>query len=388
MINWKILRILLVAIFCSMLGLGIATPLLPAYAHELGATEMDIGFIFGAFSISLSLFLPIVGRLSDVRGRKPFIVSGLLVYVVTSVAYILLKDMHALILIRFSQGIAAALLVAAEAYTGDIAPKGKEGLMMGFLNASLAAGLCAGPLTGGAAKDLFGIKAAFLIMGLVCLFAFFICAIFLPHRKEELVFTKDKPSVTYREFLSDRNIAGLFLFRLAYSMCIGAIWAFGPLIADTEYNMSGLAIGVFLTLGIFISAVLMVPMGFLADRFSKRFLMSAGGVIIAYAMLFFCSINEGWEFYIASILFGVGGGLSLPSVMGMAVVLGREKESMGTVVSLLILGETMGLALGSIIAGIVIHTFSIKAAFTGAAAMILATTVITLFLTSGSGMHR
>ena len=40
------------AIFAAITGAGIVVPLLPVYAHELGATGIYIGMIFGSFSIS------------------------------------------------------------------------------------------------------------------------------------------------------------------------------------------------------------------------------------------------------------------------------------------------------------------------------------------------
>jgi len=68
--------------FTAMTGVGIVVPFLPVYAYDLGlgASGIYISLIFGAFSLSRSVFLPYFGRCSDRRGRKPFIVSGLFVF--------------------------------------------------------------------------------------------------------------------------------------------------------------------------------------------------------------------------------------------------------------------------------------------------------------------
>ena len=66
----RVFVILFFSIFSSMLGIGIIAPLLPIYAESFGASGLWIGIIFSGFSISRSIFMPIVGRWSDKRGRK------------------------------------------------------------------------------------------------------------------------------------------------------------------------------------------------------------------------------------------------------------------------------------------------------------------------------
>jgi len=80
-----------------MLGQGIVVPLLPVYAHQLGATGFSIGIMFGAFSISRTLFLPYFGSQSDQRGRKPYITTGLLLFSLASIAYMFSYDVNTLI---------------------------------------------------------------------------------------------------------------------------------------------------------------------------------------------------------------------------------------------------------------------------------------------------
>ena len=127
--NAKIFATLFLAVFSVTLGVGLVVPLLPVYAHELGATGLYIGFIFGAFSLSRTAFLPIFGRLSDLKGRKPFITTGLLAYSLVSIGFTLSRNVSLLILIRFFQGIASAMILpVAQAYIGEITPKQKEGL--------------------------------------------------------------------------------------------------------------------------------------------------------------------------------------------------------------------------------------------------------------------
>ena len=88
MINRRVLRVLFLAIFSSMLGASLVVPLLPSYAHNLGATGFRVGLIFTTFSLSRNLLVPVFGHWSDAKGRKPFITCGLFAYFVAFIVYI------------------------------------------------------------------------------------------------------------------------------------------------------------------------------------------------------------------------------------------------------------------------------------------------------------
>ena len=104
----KIFATLFFSIFATVTGVGIVIPLLPVYAHDLGASGFSIGMIFGSFYLARTFFLPYFGRLSDRKGRKPLIVPALLVYAAISLGFIVFKDIQALIVLRFFQGMASA----------------------------------------------------------------------------------------------------------------------------------------------------------------------------------------------------------------------------------------------------------------------------------------
>ncbi|MGD9022303.1 MAG: MFS transporter [Deltaproteobacteria bacterium] len=382
--NTRVFGTLFIAVFSVTLGVGLVVPLLPVYAHELGATGTYIGLIFGAFSLSRTVFLPYFGRLSDLKGRKPFLTTGLLAYFLVSLLYVVSKNVSFFILIRFVQGIASAMILpVAQAYVGEITPKDKEGFMMGLFNVSLYAGLSIGPLVGGMVKDTLGIQPAFLSMGLVSLLGFLLCLILLPPRKLETLLRHSKPPLRYRILLKNRHIGGLFIFRLAYTSCIGLVWAFLPLLAHTQFRLSSSAIGVLVMLGVLTSGLLQTPMGLLADRLNKRALIATGGLITAVAVSSFLLVKGFWGLFIANVLFGVGGGISVPAVMAMTVIIGRRTSSMGSVMAILTMGHSLGMFTGPMLAGIMTDAFRLSFAFAAGVFVMLIGVAAALLLTSG-----
>jgi MFS family permease len=382
--NTKVFGTLFLAVFSVTLGVGLVVPLLPVYAHKLGATGLYIGFIFGAFSLSRTAFLPLFGRLSDLKGRKPFITTGLLAYFLVSIAFAFSKSVDLFVMIRFLQGIASAMILpVAQAYVGEITPKQKEGFMMGLFNLSLYGGLSVGPVVGGAVNDAFGIQASFLGMGVVSLLGFLLCVVLLPPRKEERPFEQVKVPVRYIALIKNRYVGALFVFRFAFTTCIGIVWAFLPLLADSEFNLSSSAIGILVMLGVLTSGLLQTPMGLLADRFDKRVLIAAGGIVVAGSVFFFVYASGFWGLFVANILFGVGGGIAIPAVMAMTVILARHTGAMGSIMALLTMGHSLGMLTGPILAGFMMDTFQLRVAFVGGTAVMGVGVVVAFLFTSG-----
>ena len=149
---------LFIAIFASTMGVGFIGPLLPFYARSLGATGLTIGLIFSGFSLARFVFMPFIGRLSDRFGRKRFITTGLAIVTLFSLAYLKVDSIGSLLVVRFLHGAASGMVVpVAQAYIGDIAPKGREGSVMGTFMVFLFTAFGIGPLLAGPLADRFGL---------------------------------------------------------------------------------------------------------------------------------------------------------------------------------------------------------------------------------------
>jgi DHA1 family multidrug resistance protein-like MFS transporter len=374
-LNKKIFGTLFFSIFAAVTGVGIVVPLLPVYAHDLGASGFYIGLIFGSFSLSRTFFLPYFGRLSDLKGRKPFIVPGFLAYALISIAFVYSNSVDTLIIIRFFHGIASAMLMPViQAYIGDITPKGREGVTMGMFNMSLFLGLSLGPVIGGTLKDYFSLQGSFFCMGLLALIAFFLSLFLLPPTTSEQAISHGKNPFSWKMLLSDRPVLGLFIFRFAYVVCVGIIWGFIPLLADMEFAASSSLIGVLVMLGVFISGLIHVPMGYLADRISKKLMVAAGGLLISYAILSFEWSGSIKDLVIATVIFGLGGGISMPALMAMAVLKGSSINAMGSIMALMTVAHSLGMLCGALVGGLMMDFFQLRWAFPlGAVIMMICT---------------
>jgi MFS transporter, DHA1 family, multidrug resistance protein len=389
-LNRRIFSILFFALFSTITGVGIVVPLLPVYAHSLGAAGIYIGLIFGAFSISRTFFLPYFGRWSDRKGRKPFIVVGLLAYTVVSAAFIFSASVTHLIVIRFLQGIASAMIMpVVQAYVGDITPPGREGFMMGLFNMSLFLGLSLGPVAGGLINDFVGMNATFAAMGILSFIGFLLCQSMLPPTREEAVVHRRRPPLRWHVILSDRLVAGLFTYRLVYTTGIGVIWGFLPVMAAAELNLRSSQIGFLVMLGVFVSGMIQLPMGKLADIFNRKIMVAAGGLVAGTALMAYQQAYSYEYLVTVSVLFGVGGGVAMPALMAMAVNEGHRTESMGSVIALLTMAHSIGMFLGSLGAGLMMDWFHLRLAFLASGLLMYTGTAVFLMCTWGKNVgHR
>jgi MFS family permease len=360
----RIFGVLFFSIFSAVTGVGIVIPLLPIYAHDLGASGLYISLIFGSFSLSRTFLLPYFGRMSDRRGRKPYIVFGLFCYAVVSLGFIMASSVDTLIFLRFFQGIASAMIMpVAQAYVGDITPEGKEGFYMGLFSMAMFLSLSLGPFMGGMIHSKFGLDAAFLGMGILAFVAFVFSYLFLPPVLQERVSTSRHKAKPWAVILSDRVMLGLFSFRFVYTTCVGVIWCFLPLFATTEFQLDSSATGTLVMLMVLIGGLFHTPMGYLADRINKPMMVIVGGFIIAVSMAII-EWADGFNFLLmAVLLFGLGGGISLPALSAMAVTEGKRVDALGSVMALLTMAHSMGMLLGSLIAGLTMDYFDLNHAF-------------------------
>lgn len=360
----KIFATLFFSIFATVTGVGIVVPLLPVYARDLGADGISIAMIFGGFSLSRTFFLPWFGRLSDVHGRKPFLVLGLVSYFFISLSFIAAHQIHSLIVVRLIQGVASAMIMpVAQAYVGDITPEGREGITMGGFNMSVFCGLSIGPLIGGLIRDQFGLNTAFVSMGLLAFIAFCLVFALLPPVASERIYEIGRAPVRWGLLLRDRMIVSLFSFRMVYTTCIGIVWGFLPVYADGRFGLSSSAIGLLVMTGVSVSGLIHIPMGMLADRLDKRAMVIAGGIGVIGSMLLMGRAGGFAGLFAANVIFGIGGGISMPALMALAVMRGQKIEAMGSVMALITVAHSLGMLLGSFFAGVIMDFMQLQYAF-------------------------
>ncbi len=355
---------LLITMSATALGASIVVPLLPVYATEMGATGGELGLIFSAFALARSILLPVVGNMADRYGRKVFLLAGLLVYSMTAMAFAFAHSVGQLILARFVQGGGAAMVIPiARAYAGDLSPPGQEGRTMGHFNMAFFAGLACGPWMGGFIKDFVGIQAAFYAMGALALLGFGLSAATLPRTKSARAGRLAARAISYLAMMRISSVGAMFLFRFGSIIGLGMNWAFLPLYGHQVIGLSSGRIGILVSLTVLMTTLLQPLFGRMADRSSRAWMTFNGGLWASVLLLAVPFCTSFWHLFVLNMLIGSAIGLYMPPLMAMAVDIGRQRDSMGRIMTLLEMAFSFGMVLGPILAGFLMDTFGLKTIF-------------------------
>jgi multidrug resistance protein len=346
----KVFPVLALCTFSIMLGTGIMMPILPLYANQFGATGIWIGVVFSGYAISRAVFMPIIGRYSDRRGRKLFISIGLFVSSLIALTYILANNIPQLIAVRLVHGAFSGMTVPlARAWIGDISPRGEEGKWMGYFSAAFTTGMATGPLLGGVITDYYSMESAFAVMGGVSFLAF-VAATFLLHESGQQK-EKDQAELSFRKMSSSSLFRGIFIYRMMFELSIGGFAVFFPLYCGVHLGLGATLIGVLLAVSRFLGAFFQILLGRIADRFNRRRLLTIGGLLNFVLLAMIPMARSFWHLLGLLIIRSIGNSIATPAQAALSIEEGR-KFGMGSTMAALALATSLGMGIGPILSGI------------------------------------
>jgi MFS family permease len=129
-------------------------------------------------------------------------------------------------------------------------------------------------------------------------------------------------------------------------------------------------------INVLVAGLLQAPMGYAADRFSKKLMVTAGGILAIISFLYLMKAESLAELLISNGLLGLAGGISFPAIMALGVIEGRKTNAMGSLMGLLAMGHSLGMLIGPLLAGVIIDLFSIGAMFIIATFILTAGTLV------------
>jgi MFS family permease len=156
---------LTLAALAYFIGDGVLVPALPRYvAGPLGAGNVAVGLVVGAFSVSAFFLRPWVGGLGDRWGRRPLMLVGASLFAASVLAYPLASSPTVLAALRLLTGAGEAFFfVGAVTAVFDLAPPERRGEAMSIASLALYVGIGLGPLAGELAIGRVGFAAAWVL---------------------------------------------------------------------------------------------------------------------------------------------------------------------------------------------------------------------------------
>jgi EmrB/QacA subfamily drug resistance transporter len=172
---------LMLALLVATLDSTIVATALPRIIAELHGFEHYSGVVT-AYLVASTAALPIAGKLSDLYGRKLFLVGSVFWFVAASALCGMSHSMFQLVMFRGLQGVGAGVLQAMAFTTiADLYPPAERGRVIGWVVSVYALGSVVGPFLGGVLTDGPGWRWVFYVNLPVGAIALFILYFYFPH---------------------------------------------------------------------------------------------------------------------------------------------------------------------------------------------------------------
>ena len=295
------------------LGVPMLSPILPVIRDHFGVGDPVASLVITTYFLPAVLLSPLIGVAVDRVGRRPVLVASLLAWAVAGLVVGVGPAFDVVLLLRLVQGTAAAsVLIVTVTLIGDRYTGIQRSAVIGGNVAALMVGAAVAPLVGGVLVE-YGWNVPFLLFAVgfpVALFVLY--AIAEPERS---------PSRGGVEYLRGAVAA------LPLGPAIGLYGAaatvefvgFGAIVTAVPFVLAGdgvspVVIGAVITANLVAGAAVAANNGWFAKHLRNGQLVSAGFVLGGAGLLVAVVAEGPLQFAGATAAFGVGYGLTFPSV--------------------------------------------------------------------------
>ncbi len=154
---------LMVTMLLASLNQTVLSTALPTIVGELNGVD-HMTWVITSYILASTITMPMYGKISDLLGRKPVLITAILLFMAGSVIGGLAPNIEWLIVGRVGQGLGGGgLIILSQAAIADVVPARERGKYMGIMGAVFAVASVAGPLLGGWFTEGPGWRWAFWI---------------------------------------------------------------------------------------------------------------------------------------------------------------------------------------------------------------------------------
>lgn len=358
----RALRILFLCLVCIGIGQSMLFSILPAAARGIGITPFQVSTIF-ATSASIWVFVsPWWGRRSDVRGRRPIILTGLLGYALSmfSLAVVIelgLAQLLPVVLVYPLLIVARSLFAllgsgtgpASQAYIADRTSRVERTAGVALVSAAMGVGETLGPAVGAALATFNLLAPLYLSAGLAVVSALMIHRFLPEDRPHGEAAAPRPPRLSFRDPRVAPFIAVSAALQAVRATTVITLAFFLQdtlgLTAAQTVQYSGVGFVTIALAGLLAQLVLVQRM-----RPTARRMLHAGVPLALAAFVVFIVSHSYPAYLVALALLGVGLGLMRPgSAAGasLSVEANEQGAVAGLVNGVAVLGNVLGPMIGT-----------------------------------------
>jgi MFS family permease len=364
------------ATFLCFLAIGAVLPVLPRYVRgPVGAGDLAVGIVIGAFALTAFFGRPLGGRLADRRGRKFVHLAGLGICVVAGALLFLPLGVAGLVVARLVVGLGDGwVFTAGVTWVVDLTPAARRGKAIGIFGLAIWGGLAVGAVLGEALYQGAGYDAVWAFATIAPLLGLLACTS-VP--TDGAQFDRE---VQAGRGLDLRNLLPREAWRPGVALALsnagyGTMAAFVVLLLDQRGIGHGATAFTLFAASVVLTRMLL---GGLPDRVGPRRTAVSAGTVQAAGMILLGSAQT-WPVAAAgAVVMGAGTSLIFPSLALMVVRRTGDDErgaALGGFTAFFDLGFGLGAPLAGLVASLGAGRHYSLAFYAGAALCLLGAAV-------------
>ncbi len=329
--------------------------ILPLYVKDdLGGSDSEVGLIIGVFAFAALFPRPFIGREIDKGGSKRFLIAGAIIFIISSLLYLVATSVPMLLGVRVIHGLGMACFhTAAFTFIAELAPPTRRGEAMGLWGMMSTIATAVAPYGGLLLHDSYGDDVVF-IAGAVCAAVALVLIAFVREPKREVA----APGSNTGGLIEPRVFTPASIV-LLMTLVYGAVQSFVLLYAD-ERGIAGK--GLYFTA--FAIAVFTARLfgGRLADQRGRWAVILPALSLAVVAMVIMAVTTNLPMLLLVGALYGLAFGSAQPALTALAIDLvpaARRGAGMATFTS----AFEAGIGTGSIVMGLIAAQTSYSAMF-------------------------
>ncbi|PKO06071.1 MAG: MFS transporter [Chloroflexi bacterium HGW-Chloroflexi-3] len=274
MTDKKRLFSIFLVVFIDLLGFSIILPLLPFYAETFGASATVVGLLVAIYAAGQMISAPLLGRLSDRYGRRPFLIVSILGGAISFFILGFASSLTMLFIARLVAGLTAGNISVAQAYITDVTDVKNRSRGLGLIGAAFGLGFIIGPALGGLLSQWGYAAPAFLAAGIATLnlvvVIFWLPESLTEERKNEISLQKKSP-ISINSLLATlrKPVVGPLLHtRVFYGFAFALFQSVFALYGQYRFGLNAQNIGYILT---YVGVLSVITQGVIVGKISDRF---------------------------------------------------------------------------------------------------------------------
>ena len=341
----------------ATMAMGLLQPVLPLYLTDIGINPTALGLMFSAGMMGMVLGESFGGWLADRKGIRAPLFIGTFFCIPMVLAFIIFKNTATLFVVFFIWGVVrAAVFGPGRGYIGTNIPLSNKATFMAVFAAAMAVSRALGTSVSGFIVDILKYDWIFVISAGISLSGGLLVISglkkFRPSQPIMVPTTIDADSIKapvplyrHRPFIVQSIIAALYFTAMGTG-------SFLSLLAVQKAGVPLAQVGILFTVGAIVNAVLLIPMGRLADYKSKRVLMILGLLFTAAGFTGISFSSNFLQLATSQIVGSIGGSMFSPAAVALlSENVSRHKQS--TAMGIYGGCEDIGVIVGSALSGVI-----------------------------------